>query len=79
METNIDPSELQLLGAYDFEKNFNHLEARKWMEENWQKSFIIGFIYLITVFGIQHFMKEQRPFSLRVPLTLWSFSLTLFR
>ncbi|NXD49102.1 ELOV6 protein, partial [Corvus moneduloides] len=43
-----------------------------------QKSFIIGFIYLITVFGIQHFMKEQRPFSLRVPLTLWSFSLTLF-
>ncbi|XP_031972455.1 elongation of very long chain fatty acids protein 3 [Corvus moneduloides] len=78
METNIDPSELQLLGAYDFEKNFNHLEARKWMEENWQKSFIIGFIYLITVFGIQHFMKEQRPFSLRVPLTLWSFSLTLF-
>ncbi|NWW08877.1 ELOV6 protein, partial [Oreocharis arfaki] len=43
-----------------------------------QKSFIISFIYLILVFGIQHFMKERRPFSLRVPLTLWSFSLTLF-
>ncbi|NWW18368.1 ELOV6 protein, partial [Falcunculus frontatus] len=43
-----------------------------------QKSFIISFIYLILVFGIQHFMKERRPFSLRAPLTLWSFSLTLF-
>ncbi|NXI84078.1 ELOV6 protein, partial [Rhipidura dahli] len=61
-----------------FEKNFNHLAARKWMEENWQKSLIIGFIYLILVFGIQHFMKERRPFNLRAPLTLWSFSLTLF-
>ncbi|NXJ17691.1 ELOV6 protein, partial [Dicrurus megarhynchus] len=61
-----------------FEKNFNHLAARKWMEENWQKSLIIGFIYLILVFGIQHFMKERRPFSLRAPLTLWSLSLTLF-
>ncbi|NXM43015.1 ELOV6 protein, partial [Gymnorhina tibicen] len=61
-----------------FEKNFNHLAARKWMEENWQKSFIISFIYLILVFGIQHFMKERRPFNLRAPLILWSFSLTLF-
>ncbi|NXI01663.1 ELOV6 protein, partial [Pachycephala philippinensis] len=43
-----------------------------------QKTFIISFIYLILVFGIQHFMKERRPFSLRAPLTLWSFSLTLF-
>lgn len=35
MEANTDPSELQPLGAYDFEKNFDHLAARKWMEENW--------------------------------------------
>ncbi|NXO94258.1 ELOV6 protein, partial [Certhia brachydactyla] len=61
-----------------FEKNFNHLAARKWMEENWQKSFIFSVIYFILVFGIQHFMKERRPFNLRAPLILWSFSLTLF-
>ncbi|NWR09056.1 ELOV6 protein, partial [Paradoxornis webbianus] len=61
-----------------FEKNFNHLGARKWMEENWQKSIIFSVIYFILVFGIQHFMKERRPFNLRAPLTLWSFSLTLF-
>ncbi|NWU19533.1 ELOV6 protein, partial [Dyaphorophyia castanea] len=61
-----------------FEKNFNHQAARKWMEENWQKTFIISFIYLILIFGIQHFMKERRPFNLRAPLALWSFSITLF-
>ncbi|NXB76756.1 ELOV6 protein, partial [Donacobius atricapilla] len=43
-----------------------------------QKSFIFAVIYFILVFGIQHFMKERRPFNLRAPLVLWSFSLTLF-
>lgn len=35
MKANIDPSELQPPGEYDFEKNFNHRAARKWTEENW--------------------------------------------
>ncbi|NXU36631.1 ELOV6 protein, partial [Drymodes brunneopygia] len=43
-----------------------------------QKSFTFSAIYVILIFGIQHFMKERRPFNLRVPLALWSFSLTLF-
>ncbi|NXI28422.1 ELOV6 protein, partial [Sterrhoptilus dennistouni] len=43
-----------------------------------QKSIIFSLIYLILIFGIQHFMKERRPFNLRAPLVLWSFSLTLF-
>ncbi|XP_027523073.1 elongation of very long chain fatty acids protein 3 [Corapipo altera] len=42
------------------------------------KPLIFGAIYLILIFGIQHFMKERRAFHLRTPLTLWSFSLTLF-
>ncbi|NWR37290.1 ELOV6 protein, partial [Tachuris rubrigastra] len=42
------------------------------------KSLIFGAIYLILVFGIQHFMKERRAYHLRKPLTLWSLSLTLF-
>lgn len=44
-----------------------------------QKTIIFSVIYLILIFGIQHFMKERRPFNLRAPLVLWSFSLTLFR
>ncbi|NWH99362.1 ELOV6 protein, partial [Tichodroma muraria] len=43
-----------------------------------QKSFVFSVIYFILIFGIQHFMKERRPFNLRAPLILWSFSLTLF-
>ncbi|XP_027733842.1 elongation of very long chain fatty acids protein 3 [Empidonax traillii] len=42
------------------------------------KCFIVAAIYLILVFGIQHFMKERRAYHLRTPLTLWSFGLTLF-
>ncbi|NXQ31196.1 ELOV6 protein, partial [Alaudala cheleensis] len=42
------------------------------------KSFIVAVIYFVLIFGIQHFMKERRPFNLRAPLVLWSFSLTLF-
>ncbi|NXF72458.1 ELOV6 protein, partial [Sclerurus mexicanus] len=61
-----------------FEKNFNQLATRKWMAENWNKSFGFAAIYLIVVFGIQHFMKERRAYHLRAPLTLWSFSLTVF-
>ncbi|NXG05239.1 ELOV6 protein, partial [Sakesphorus luctuosus] len=60
-----------------FEKSFNQTAARQWMAENWHKSLIIGAIYLIVVFGIQHFMKERRAYHLRAPLALWSFSLTL--
>ncbi|XP_064519907.1 very long chain fatty acid elongase 6-like [Pseudopipra pipra] len=78
MEVNVDPSEVQPLGEYDFEKNFNLTATRSWMIENRHKSLIFGAIYLILVFGIQHFMKERRAFHLRTPLTLWSFSLTLF-
>ncbi|NXC04023.1 ELOV6 protein, partial [Orthonyx spaldingii] len=61
-----------------FEKNFDHLAAKTWMEENWQKTFTIGSIYLILVFGIKQLMKERSAFNLRTPLTVWSFSLTLF-
>ncbi|NWU16044.1 ELOV6 protein, partial [Cephalopterus ornatus] len=61
-----------------FEKNFNPLAVRKWMMENRHKFLIFAAIYLILIFGIQHFMKERRAYHLRTPLTLWSFSLTLF-
>ncbi|NXH45481.1 ELOV6 protein, partial [Dicaeum eximium] len=43
-----------------------------------QKSLVFSVIYLILIFGIQHFMKKRRPFNLRAPLILWSLSLTLF-
>uniref|UniRef100_A0A8C0UZ14 Elongation of very long chain fatty acids protein n=1 Tax=Cyanistes caeruleus TaxID=156563 RepID=A0A8C0UZ14_CYACU len=48
------------------------------VKDSGQKSFIFAVIYFIVIFGIQHFMKERRPFNLRTPLILWSFSLSLF-
>ncbi|XP_010566215.1 PREDICTED: elongation of very long chain fatty acids protein 6-like [Haliaeetus leucocephalus] len=77
MEPIVDPSELQSLGEYDFEKNFNDREAREWMQDNWHKSLFLAAAYVILIFGIQHFMKGLRAYSLRPSLTLWSLSLAL--
>ncbi|XP_009080991.1 PREDICTED: elongation of very long chain fatty acids protein 6-like, partial [Acanthisitta chloris] len=78
MELNVDPSELQSLGEYEFEKNFDQAAARKWMMENWHIALIFGVTYFILIFGIQNFMKEREAFHLRAPLALWSFSLSIF-
>ncbi|KFP29385.1 Elongation of very long chain fatty acids protein 6, partial [Colius striatus] len=40
-------------------------------------TFFFVVVYVIVIFGIQRFMKQREGFSLRAPLTLWSFSLAL--
>ncbi|NXR03110.1 ELOV6 protein, partial [Sagittarius serpentarius] len=42
------------------------------------KSCFFSVAYMILIFGIQHFMKGRRGYSLRLPLILWSLSLALF-
>ncbi|NXI98889.1 ELOV6 protein, partial [Psophia crepitans] len=61
-----------------FEKILSPQDAREWMQRNWHRSLFLSVAYLIVTFGIQHFMKERRGYSLRIPLTLWSFGLALF-
>ncbi|KAM9284734.1 very long chain fatty acid elongase 6-like [Morus bassanus] len=91
MELSFHSLELQPLGEYDFERKFNDQEAREWMWENCRQGFsspalltVRAQVYfllwlMILIFGIQHFMKEWRGYKLRVPLTLWSLNLALFR
>lgn len=44
-----------------------------------KKSFLFGAVYVVVVFGGQHFMKERRRLDLRRVLLLWSLSLAIFR
>ncbi|XP_021255392.1 elongation of very long chain fatty acids protein 3 [Numida meleagris] len=60
------------------EHSFNEQEAIGWMRENWHKSFLFAVAYMILIFGLQYFMKEQRGYKLRTPLALWSLGLALF-
>lgn len=63
---------------FDFEKNFNDVEATHWMKRNWQKSILYSAIYLIVVFGGQHLMKDRQRLELRTLLTTWNSILAVF-
>lgn len=63
---------------FEFEKNFNDVEANQWMKKNWQKSILYSAIYLIVVFGGQHLMKDRQRLELRPLLTIWNTFLAVF-
>jgi len=64
--------------VFEFEKNFNDVEATHWMKKNWQKSIIYSGIYLIVIFGGQHLMKDRPRLELRPLLTVWNTILAIF-
>ena len=39
---------------------------------------VISGLYLISVFGVQRWMENVKPFNLRGPLTLWNLTLAIF-
>uniref|UniRef100_A0A8C2FET4 Elongation of very long chain fatty acids protein n=1 Tax=Cyprinus carpio TaxID=7962 RepID=A0A8C2FET4_CYPCA len=67
------------LTEYDFERHFDERFAIEWMQDNWKTSFLFGAVYVVLVFGGQHFMKERQKLDLRRVLMLWSLSLAIFR
>jgi len=64
--------------VFEFEKNFNDVEATHWMKKNWQKSIIYSGIYLVVIFGGQHLMKDRPRLELRPLLTVWNTILAIF-
>jgi len=64
--------------VFEFEKNFNDVEATHWMKKNWQKSFVYSGIYLVVIFGGQHLMKDRPRLELRPLLTVWNTILAVF-
>ncbi|XP_018931717.1 elongation of very long chain fatty acids protein 6-like [Cyprinus carpio] len=66
------------LTEYDFERHFDERFAIEWMQDNWKTSFLFGAVYVVLVFGGQHFMKERQKLDLRRVLMLWSLSLAIF-
>lgn len=49
-----------------------------WFQHYWWLSIFVCAIYVILVFQGKKIMKTRSPFSLRLPLTLWSSCLALF-
>ncbi|XP_026172271.1 elongation of very long chain fatty acids protein 6-like [Mastacembelus armatus] len=66
------------LAEFDFERRFDERRALKWIQENWSKAFLLCGLYVVLVFGGQHFMRERPKLNLRKPLVLWSLGLAVF-
>lgn len=64
--------------AFPFEKNFDVEYHVKWYFENWSLTLYASFTYLIFVFAGVKFMEKREPYKLKLPLTLWSLSLSIF-
>nr|WDS84447.1 elongation of very long chain fatty acids protein 6 [Apocyclops royi] len=64
---------------FDFERDFEHTEARRWMLANWRAvcSYAAG-LYLLLIFAGQQIMASRPRFEMRGPLVFWNTFLALF-
>lgn len=53
-------------------------QVQQMTNEYWHYSFYFSLAYVVTIFGLQHWMKERKPYSLRGPLIVWNTLLAIF-
>ncbi|EEB20089.1 conserved hypothetical protein [Pediculus humanus corporis] len=58
--------------VFNFEQEFAHYETRRWMRENWTYGFYYVGVYMILIFGGQHYMQSRPKYNLRGVLSLWN-------
>ncbi|KAK6620939.1 hypothetical protein RUM43_011238 [Polyplax serrata] len=58
--------------VFNFEQEFTHYETRRWMLENWTYGFYYVGVYMILIFGGQHYMQSRPKYNLRGVLSLWN-------
>ncbi|XP_066991817.1 very long chain fatty acid elongase 6 [Anabrus simplex] len=64
--------------VFNFEEEFEHQDTRVWMIKNWTNGFYFCGIYMILIFGGQHYMQSRPRFELRGVLSLWNTALAAF-
>lgn len=60
------------------EQQFNERATIPWMNNYWHWSFYISGIYLLLVLGGHQYMKDKKPWDLRLALFMWSAALSAF-
>ncbi|XP_039313032.1 elongation of very long chain fatty acids protein 6 [Solenopsis invicta] len=78
---NVDYKEVTLPNysyVFNFEETFSHHETKQWMMENWTNGFYYCGLYMILIFGGQHYMASRPRFELRGILCLWNTLLATF-
>lgn len=64
--------------VFNFEEKFIHQDTRVWMTKYWTNGFYYCGIYMILIFGGQHYMASRPKFELRGILSLWNTLLASF-
>ncbi|KAK8386338.1 hypothetical protein O3P69_010779 [Scylla paramamosain] len=64
--------------VFKFEEDFDTLEKRQWMKENWMMCFYYIGAYMIVIYCGQLYMQYRPRFELRIPLFMWNVFLALF-
>lgn len=64
--------------TFKVEETFDADYHVKWYYENWTLTLYVSILYLVAVYVGTKYMKDQVPFKLQIPLTLWSLSLSVF-
>ncbi len=65
--------------VFDFERDFEHTEAKAWMVANWRTvCFYAAGLYLVVVFAGQQIMASRPRFEMRGVLSCWNLFLALF-
>ncbi|XP_065164278.1 very long chain fatty acid elongase 6 [Atheta coriaria] len=63
---------------FNFESEFKHQHTRTWMETNWTLAFYYVGLYMVLIFGGQHWMQSRPRFELRGVLVCWNTALASF-
>ena len=62
----------------NFDTKINSKLHLMWFRHNWFQSIYYAIIYAICIYFGSKFMKNRKPFSLRIPLIIWSSFLGIF-
>ena len=60
------------------EEGFNKEKAISFMINNWHYSLYFSTFYVVTIFVLQRYMRDRERHDLRLPLFMWSLTLSLF-
>ncbi|XP_053203253.1 elongation of very long chain fatty acids protein 6-like [Panonychus citri] len=57
---------------------FDPVQSSEWIKTNWTICLPFVVIYLITVYGLQHWMTNRKPFNTKRSLVIWNSLLAIF-
>jgi elongation of very long chain fatty acids protein 6 len=67
---------------FPFEVKYLSNEYRQdklnWTANNWHYVYFISFAYIATIFGLKNFMKNRKPYELRLLLIVWNACLAVY-